>query len=413
MIYSLGLCSRASLIFKNQLDWIQIIAKQAPVVDCLWGPLIITDHRWIEEALIKNTSLFIKSQTYYELMRNMLGEGLLTTDGDAWKTSRQFHQPNFSQNALNQAEDRLYYMIQQNMDTIVSNRPIALDQYLNQSVTQLFYTLLTGSNDVTHTSELVQLIQICNEETSRISPFLRPIKQRPRCKKALSRLHLILLDAVNSSQSQGLLYPLINAYEQKKISHHNYLSEMKNFFVAGAETTATSLQWLIALLLKNPETLRLVTHQVRANKTELLKQSIQEALRLYPPIWCMLRRCTKDVRIQNHTINANKSIIISPYALHRSEYYWEEPHSFQPQRFSREIAKNRPKNCYIPFGLGPRVCIGKHLAMLVMEHTMEALLNHYDLSLGTSNLSMEPKAYVTLQRAHPLVVQLQRAKPHQ
>lgn len=407
-VYHLDLIQRLQYLLDPQLHWIEKITALAPVVDCQFGPLVITHHAWIEDILIKHTSTFVKSQTYYELMKQMLGEGLLTSDGTSWQLSRHSHQQSFTPQRFQQAMAPLEQITQAAHDKLSTKQTLRLDLWLNTHVTELFFTLLTGIKDASNHHELFQLIQVCNEETSRTNPFLPPIKQRNRCKKTLSRLHIILLETAAKATPDGLLYPLVAAYQNKTISHHHYLSEMKNFFVAGAETTATSLQWFFSLVMKHPKIYQQLCQQIRCKGEDhdYIDQCIMESLRLYPPIWCMLRRSTESTTIQNFTIKKNRSLVISPYALHRSPHYWDQPNTFKPERFQRDHIKERPKNCYIPFGLGPRVCIGKHLAIMVMKHIATSLLGIYDCIPKDQDFSMEAQSFVTLQRRHPLNVKL-------
>ena len=383
------------------------LALCGDVVDCKNGPLFVNHHAWIENLLIKQSAHLTKRGTYYHLMYDMLGAGLLTEDTEAWNQLRCKHQSAF----LSTQIKTLTTPLEQHCHMLTAEIQNADTHNLSETISilsvRLFHQALLGTDCPEEARELFQLIQVCNEETSKISHFHRPIKQRPRSKKTLARLHLILLKAAQKAKPQGILYPLAMQYQQNKITHQQFLAEMKNFFIAGTETTSNSLIWLITLLLNHPHYHDQVIAESGQDDSPIRSQCIAEALRLYPPIWCLLRRSQSQIDVGNYTIQANRPLIFCPYWLHRSEHYWPKPDQFNPSRFSKEQIQLRPKNAYIPFGIGPRICIGKQLALMVMEIICRELLQQLTLQ-SEKIIDTKARPLVTLQKNSDLIVSVTR-----
>ncbi|MBL0340436.1 MAG: cytochrome P450 [Bacteroidetes bacterium] len=103
---------------------------------------------------------------------------------------------------------------------------------------------------------------------------------------------------------------------------------------------------------------------------------MEESMRIYPPAWIIGRKTIHADAISNYKISAGHNILISPYALHRDKRFWPEPEKFIPERFTPEESKNRPKNSYLPFGAGPRMCIGNNFAMMEMQIVLTMILQN-------------------------------------
>jgi cytochrome P450 len=137
--------------------------------------------------------------------------------------------------------------------------------------------------------------------------------------------------------------------------------------------------------------------------------TIEEAMRLYPPVYTIFRSPKRPVEIDGYTVPEGASIMLPQWAVHRSEDYWEDPETFDPERFSPERRKDRPRFAYFPFGGGPRHCIGKHLAMLEARLIVATVADRYRLEfLGESPLELLP----TLT-AHPRQEMSMRAVPRE
>jgi cytochrome P450 len=189
-------------------------------------------------------------------------------------------------------------------------------------------------------------------------------------------------------------------------------NETITFLLAGHETTANALTWTFHLLSRHPEVeerLREEIHSVLGGRRPDLqdvaklvytKRVIQEAMRLYPPIWIIERRAIGEDEIAGYKIPAGSSVVISPYALHRHPGFWERPEAFDPSRF-----ESPPPDAYIPFGAGPRFCIGHEFAMLEARLIVAMVLQAFRLR-GVPGHPIEPMPDITLRPRHGMKMTL-------
>jgi cytochrome P450 len=198
------------------------------------------------------------------------------------------------------------------------------------------------------------------------------------------------------------------------------MDELITLFVAGHETTSNALMWTIYLLTQHPE----LQQKLQAELDEVLGERdaqfsdlanlkytemvIKEAMRLLPPAWTLnARQANQDTQIGKYLFPKNKVVFISPYANHRNPKYFDQPEMFNPERFSEENEKTIPKHAYIPFGTGPRVCIGQSFAMMEAKIILATLLNRFDV-IADKNMKFEPQAQITLSNKEGMKVYLQK-----
>jgi cytochrome P450 len=183
--------------------------------------------------------------------------------------------------------------------------------------------------------------------------------------------------------------------------------------MAGHETTAKSLTWTLYLLDRHPQVAAQLAEEVDAAlggrlptaadlpRLAMCRQVIEEALRLYPPVWQITRHALGPDRAGPYDVTPGALIAISPYLLHRHPGYWDEPDAFRPERFAAGSA-NRPSHLYLPFGGGPRVCIGQHFALVEATLVLATLIREVRLEV-VPGFTVEPEALVTLRPRHGLL----------
>src|SRR5262249_27907070 len=170
-------------------------------------------------------------------------------------------------------------------------------------------------------------------------------------------------------------------------------NEIALMIVAGFETTAVALGWAFAFLSKHPSVVREVRAEIRSvlggrvptvadlPRLELVRQVIEESMRLRPPAWFMSRKAVAEDTVSGITIPAGSNVIISPYLTHRHPDFWPNPEGFDPHRFSSAESKDRHPMAYLPFGGGPRKCIGMAFALMEMQFAVAMVMASYDLHL--------------------------------
>ena len=189
-----------------------------------------------------------------------------------------------------------------------------------------------------------------------------------------------VVDAADVDQRDKTLLTMLKQAEADpsfpEFNHQQVIDEMKQYLWAGTETTALTLAWCLYLLSQNPEVAAKVRAEAlavcgsgeptweQAQNLTYIRMVIQETMRLYPPIWGLIRRCAVADEVGGVKVNPGDVVVMCAYVAHHSEKYWEEPEKFIPERFSPERAKARAKYSYLPFGGGKRACIGGALSQL-------------------------------------------------
>lgn len=228
----------------------------------------------------------------------------------------------------------------------------------------------------------------------------------------------------NSAAHGDLLSMLMQARDEETgegMTDDELRSEVLAFLLAGHETTATALTWVWYLLACHTP----IQEQVRAEidsvcpgrtpslaevlQLEATRRVIDEALRLYPPIWAVSRQAVAADEIGGFPIPARSTLMLCPYVTHRHPEFWEQPERFAPDRFSAELCAARPRCAYFPFLGGPHQCIGNEFALLEMRLIVAMVIQQFHLELP-SGQSIRPAASITLRPNGPVLLKLRRVK---
>jgi cytochrome P450 len=249
-------------------------------------------------------------------------------------------------------------------------------------------------------------------------PIVWPTASNRAMQRALGELDTLVARLIAARRAEpqrfhDLLSLLLSARDDdgSSMSDKQVRDEMLTLFVAGHETTANALAWTASLLGQHPEWYARCRDEARAlerdpgavdvRRLTALTQVFQEALRLYPPVFIVGRVATRDTEIGGHALPRGTAVLVSPFALHRRPELWPEPERFDPTRFDPAREGARLKTSYLPFGAGPRVCIGGALAMLEGPLVLATLLRDVELTLVEAAV---PQPTVTLRpRTGPMM----------
>jgi cytochrome P450 len=219
---------------------------------------------------------------------------------------------------------------------------------------------------------------------------------------------------------QDLLTKLLAAKDDdhKKMSDRQIRDEILTLFVAGHETTASGLAWTISHLAKAPEMYARVQKEAfAAGREPTVKdlpslafslRAFKEALRLHPPVYLFGRTAQNETELGGYAVPRFTHCLVSPYATHRRESDWPNAEVYDPERFLPELEAKRHKHAFIPFGAGPRICIGNHFALLEAQLVLSVLFSQCDFEL-TGPVESEPSAALR-PRSVPAVVR--KRKPN-
>ena len=204
------------------------------------------------------------------------------------------------------------------------------------------------------------------------------------------------------------------------MSDEQLRAELLTFLIAGYETTSASLEWTLLLLLQHRDVAERVRAEQRAVAGErppapdqlpsmpYTKMVLDEALRLYPPVFGLSRRALAADEIGGYLVPEGMQVLVSPYALHRNPVFWPAPEAFDPQRFAPELVKTRPRFAHIPFGGGPRQCIGNAFAMMELQVLVPTLIGALNFELA-AGADPTPNPRMTLRPRGPLLMHVRGA----
>ncbi|MEZ4632736.1 MAG: cytochrome P450 [Deinococcales bacterium] len=346
-----------------------------------------------EEVLLKNKDSFSKlgSDGKKPGLQSILGQGILTNpDHEAWARQRQVLQPFFTAKHVEQLFELLKLTLSK-----------GLKAWENQETLELYQSFLALGQHVIY--QLLFSKDVPREPLS--IPLGLAGRRSSHRKAALAHIHPSILEEISERKANqkgsdllDLLDLLLEHYPEKH--QENLLrDELMTIFAAGHETTASAITWLCYLLLKHPQTLEQVLSEISSQSLETasdlqklsyLKAAFKESLRLYPAIPLAPRVALETCELAGYQIPKGARLFVSIYNIQRHRDFWPEAESFKPERFLQ--ANKGPRQGYLPFGWGPRYCIGQQLAESQTLLSLYLILKTFDLSL----LSHEVEAKVAI-----------------
>lgn len=382
-----------------------------------------TDPDVIKHVLQTNQKNYRKSFAYKQL-RLALGMGLVTSEGDFWRKQRRMIQPTFYKTQLEDLFKGMFEETENYVADLEAKRGGEIDiseEMMLLTSNVVLRTLFSSRNDLDPKEVYRQMTGAQEYMVHRINhPFSIPFnyingrhRQFLKDKNAFNSKIYELIDSrkVEDNPPNDLLTMLISAKDAETgegMSHEQLRDEAVTIFAAGHETSANALAWTFYLLSQHPDVVKKMRKELekvlggRTPKFEDLrglqytKQVIEEGMRLYPPAHAVGREAIEDDVINGEKVKKDTIVLVSIFALHRSAKYYENPEDFDPERFRPEVVKARPKNAYLPFGAGPRMCIGNHFAMMEMQLILASIIQKFDFDL-VPNQNVEMSALITLK----------------
>ena len=421
---------------RRPVDWLTRAAGYGDIarVHALGYDIYLLNHPdYVRDVLVTNRRNFDKGQTL-RLLKGLLGEGLLTSEGDVHLRQRRLTQPAFHrQRVAGYAATIIDYARRLGAHwTDGARRDIAQDMR-TLSLGIVAKTVLDADID----GENVQLSDALNA----LLRWGERVTLPPAVAGAMNRLPLPSTQAYNTARAylngliEGLIHErratgadrgdllsmLIQARDEDgdALSDEEVRDEALTFFLAGQETTALALTWTWYAIARNPEVEAMLHDELgrvlggraptAADMPALgyTNRVFSEVLRLYPPAYVLTRRVVEACEIGGYPIAADSGIVISPYTMHRRPDYFPDPERFDPERWTPAVVETRPKFSYFPFGGGPRVCIGEPLARLEAPLVIATLAQEWRVQLPP-NQNVRFAAIGTLRPTGGLPMTLRR-----
>jgi cytochrome P450 len=388
--------------------------------------LLVTHPAGIQRVLVDNVRNYTKYTYGYSRMRAVLGNGLVTSEGDFWLRQRRIAQPAFHKKRI----DRFAEIMTRAAVDMVSKWPergeLPLDREMMRVTLRVVGESLL-SRDVSADADVVgDAISIALHHVMRriTTPWSLsekwPTPQNLRFRRAVGKLDSVVATMITDRRraleaggelGHDLLAMLLGSVDEETgeaMSDAQLRDEVMTIFLAGHETTAMTLTWTTHLLTKHPDVQDAVAAEVDAvlgdrtptledfPKLALTGRVIDEAMRIYPPVWMVARNAEDDDEILGHRVRKGDYVFMSPWVTHRREDFWPSPERFDPDRFLPEHTAGRPKLAYFPFSGGKRKCIGDHFALLEARLILAVMVQRSRFHpIGTSD--PVPQPLVTLR----------------
>jgi cytochrome P450 len=389
--------------------------------------IVTIDPAVIQHVLKTNSENYQKSEIQVKRMGHFLGKGLLTTHGEAWRTQRRLIQKGFDRTQLDALSSIMQDSLAESLrdfDRQARRGPLDIYPQLMKITFAMVARSLFGARLKDEDIDLVSRT-ICTVQEfivrQTLQPYLNPwfaVSGEMREHEDMrTRADAILLEYIrkrrNEPPGNDLLQTLMDARysDGKGMSDELILSESMQLLVAGHETSSNALSWLFYLLSSRPDCLERVRQEfdcllgeaplshTDVPKLEFVTQVIQEGLRLYPPFWMIDRMAVADDHVGDLDIPRGSTVIVYVYGAHHAPRYWQNPENFDTERFTKANEKLRRPFTFLPFGAGPRGCIGGNYAMLQILMILSDLLRRYDFQLAPGQI-VEARPMVILRPKH-------------
>ena len=430
-------------IIRNPIEaWPKPVYEQPVFRSRAFGreTVFITEPDLVQQVLVEKADAFVKAQSLQRALRPALGDGILTADGARWRWQRRATAPIFRHERVRSFIPAMIEAAERTRDRWLAHPAGAELNVAHEMMRTTFdiivETMLSGrsSIDVERTE---QGIRTYLEATSwaialnllglpQWTPY--PGKHRSDAARNYLRSELLRLVAQGREAKSGrddLLSLLLSASDPETgqaMDDRQIADNLLTFITAGHETTALALTWTFYLLSLHPEIEQRLVQEVETvtcgaavsdrhiEHFTLARQVLQEAMRLYPPAPVIVRAALVDVSIGDHLIHKDSAIYIPVYALHRRPELWEAPDEFRPERFGAEESRTRHRYAYLPFGAGPRICIGMSFAMVEATVILAVIAQAVRVRLRPA---FEPtlKLRVTLRPGTGMPMHVERRQP--
>ena len=392
--------------------------------------LFVSDPALIEQVLVKQAARFGKDWFARDLKR-MLGEGLLTSEGDFWKRQRRLMSPAFHRERLAEYAD---VMVDRAEDALARWRP-GVERDIHHDFMELTLDIVARtlfSADVEGVGAVVgpaleAVLDWYSNPLLVSNPWLErtPLPAARRYREAVAAMRGIVDGIIRQRRarpdpdSHDLLALLLAAQDEDgaRMTDAQVRDEVLTLFLAGHETTALVLSWTTTLLCAHPE----VTRRLRAEadavapgrrltladvpKLAFTEAVVLESMRLHPPAWAIGREALEDFELGGHRFPKGLTVFLSPWSVHRDARWFAEPERFVPDRWMDGLARRLHKFQYFPFGGGPRICIGNAFAMMESVLLLSSFARRFDVTLAPG-ARLDARPAVTLRPAHGVRVVL-------
>jgi cytochrome P450 len=420
---------------RNVLELIPAIAYGQPIVSGNLGARwhMVQDPAALKRVFLDNLDNYPKSEVMLRMLRPAVGASLFTSEGAQWRWQRRAVAPVFAQRNIAALAPLMSATAERTSERLGRgpHEHEIVGEMLSATFDVICEVALSGRDHFdaeVYGAAILQYFETAGKAS--LLDFLRVPHWVPRPGAllgmgAVSTMHRMVARAIedrrktDAGSAHDLLDHMLAARDAetgKTMSPQDLVHNMQFFIVAGHETTALALSWSLLLLALDPQRQERARAEAQAAigagaaREDQLKDMpyilaiLEEAMRLYPPVGLLAREVRAPDTLCGRDIRAGDVLFLPFYALHRHELLWDEPNAFRPERFLAQNAKGRDRYAYLPFGAGPRVCIGANFAMMQAQIILATILARFavapvsgPLPTPTMSMTVRPDAGIRLK----------------
>ncbi len=399
--------------------------------------VFVSDPDTVQQVLVDDADSFIKAEAMRRALEPGLGQGILTAEGQRWRLQRRVAAPVFRPAHVNSFVPAMIRSSREMRDRW-SSLPDGASLEVSREMMHVTFdiildTMLSGAGD-TDVARVETSIRDFLESTSWAfalaelhAPLWTPYPGKTRAERGGFYLRRIVQDRIVERRATGerrddLLSLMLDATDPETgegLSDDDIRDNILTFIGAGHETTALALTWTFFLLARHPEIEARVLAEIAevtggaaleaqdVAKLVYTRQVIQESMRVYPPVAIVVRQPTRDLTVGGVQVTPRDNVFVPIRAIHHHTLLWSDPEVFDPDRFAPDAVKARHRWSYLPFGAGPRICIGMGFALLEAVAILGTLLPAARLAVPHS-FTPTPKLRITMRPAEGMEMTVHR-----
>lgn len=375
---------------------------------------MINEPKLVRQVLLEKANAFPKHDLLGKALEPLLGESIFTTNGEQWQRQREMMDQSFAQTRLKLVfplMNAAAAAMQERMDALPDGAGTDVDLEMTHVTADIIFrtilsTPLEGDdaraifNAFTRFQALAPrlMMPVIFRLPGWLTPWLTVYQSRRAAKEIRSILERFIRARYDAYQQgkpgadDDILASLLEATDPvsgQGFTFDELVDQVAMLFLAGHETSASALSWSLYLISMTPEIQQRMHDEAVAamgsaapsyadiKSMDLIRNVFRETLRLYPPVGFFARQATVKQKMRDKIVPANASIVIAPWLIHRHRELWERPDEFDPDRYRSDSAKESLKCAYLPFGLGPRVCMGASFALQEASLILATLVRRY------------------------------------
>lgn len=388
----------------------------------------------VQSFLVEHAYDFYKGEAMHKAFEPIIGHGLFISEGNFHRQQRKMIAPSFQPRHIVSYADAMVHYGELIRAGWQDGETVDIGQEMTHVTMSIVGKVLFDADVFTETDELGNAMTVVLEQANYTLSHLFPIppnwpvERNRRVRRALAVLDqqiqkMIVERRARVDQGNDFLSILLNAREEngETMSDQQVRDEALTLFGAGHETTATALTWAWYLLTTHPDAYHKLLEEVDtvlqgrtptyADLAHLpyTLQVLKEAMRLYPPAYAVSRVALHDLELGGYPIRKDESVLVATYALHRRPDYFPDPEKFDPERFTLENEKRMPRYAYMPFGAGPRICIGNHFAMMEGHLLLATLAQRVSFELVSGQqIEPDPNKTITIRPKYGIKMVVRR-----